>query len=344
MSDDLRIYSGRQGQQQDDDPRQRRAAALQRFKQGHKSGELVTGIFLNLEPSAPGTAWVSLEGAALLAALPEDLSALAKRIAAGQGAGAMPTGVTDKDFPIKRGQSCYFILEAIEPEPVLRMLSAGSNSNSVAELRQAAAKARWFSILRLPLTQLAARYTQHCIHLENLSQQMLWTKADLSIEFPSLLPEELSKLSATHIAENSTLQKRYTAFVQEHEDTQQNFAELELYREALLSNLQPHGLLGLFFVPWLCPAARGLDLAFYRPAQSPTTNMNPTALQDVNFKLQGVFDAIDAQSSRQKRLELFGTLGGRQLLRIPPASEPDILQQILALKPEERRIAFSRKA
>lgn len=101
----------------------KREGSLARFKQGRKAGDLVRGVFLRLEPASPGTAWVNLEGEELLAQLPEDLSELARRILAGRGVGAMPTGLDESDFPLRPGSPCYFILEALDPEPVLRMLS-----------------------------------------------------------------------------------------------------------------------------------------------------------------------------------------------------------------------------
>ena len=101
----------------------KREGSLARFKQGRKAGDLVRGVFLRLEPASPGTAWVNLEGEELLAQLPEELSDLARRILAGRGVGAMPTGLDESDFPLRPGSPCYFILEALDPEPVLRMLS-----------------------------------------------------------------------------------------------------------------------------------------------------------------------------------------------------------------------------
>lgn len=338
MSDDIRIYGGG-GYPQGGDPRQRRAEALARFKRGHKSGDLVTGIFLRLEPVPPGTAWVSLEGAALLAALPDELAALARRIAAGQGAGAVPTGVSEADFPIKRGQSCYFVLEAVEPEPILRMLGTGEPKSAAV----AAAEARWQAILRLPLTQLAARYTQKRGLLDGILQQKLWTPEDLKTEFPRSLPDSITDFSAAAFteekAEPDTPQGRYRAFILDA--AKADFGEMETYRAALVENLRPHGLLGLFFVPWLCPAARTLELAFFR--QHSGEGKEPdraSALQGVSYKLQGTLGA----SPQQERRELSGQLGGSKVQRAPHAEEPDLLTQILSLRPDGLRQGFSRKA
>lgn len=348
MSDDMRVY-GRSGQEQaGGDPRQRRAEALKRFRGRHSAGDLVQGIFLNLEPASPGTAWVNLEGAALLAALPEDLAALAARISAGQGAGATPTGVTEADFPLKRGQACYFVLEALEPEPVLRMLGHSDASGKKTDLARAASEARWQGILRLPLTQLAARYTQKRGGLEQLLQQSLWTADDLKIPFPKELPDSLTDFTAAAFAEPcgqepESAQARYSAFIGAggNPTARQIFDELELYRVALVENLRPYGLLGLFFTPWLCPAARSLELAFLRQRSGESAAPSrASAMQGVTYKLQALFE----EAGRQSRRELSGILGGISVLRSPGPEEADLLRQLLALKPEETRTSFSRKA
>ena len=348
MSDDIRIYGGG-GQPQGDDPRRHRAEALSRFKRGHKSGDLVTGVFLRLEPVPPGTAWVSLEGAALLAALPDEMAELARRIAAGQGAGATPTGVTEADFPIKRGQSCYFVLEALEPEPVLRMLGSGGPKAAAA----VATEARWQSILRLPLTQLAARYTQKRSSIDNLLQQKLWTTEDLDIEFPRSLPESLTDFSAVAFAEEKhdpeSPQGRYAAFILEAA-AKEDFEELETYRAALVENLRPYGLLGFFFAPWLCPAARGLELAFFRQRSGEAASPDRAAtMQGVTYKLQGSLPNMLSDWPHLERRELAGLLDGNRVQRALGPKElgpddPDLLRQLLALKPEETRRSFSRKA
>lgn len=339
MSDDIRIYGGG-GQGPGGDPRRRRAEALTRFKRGHKGGDLVTGVFLRLEPVQPGTAWVSLEGAALLAALPEELADLARRIAAGQGAGATPTGVTEANFPIQRGQACYFIVEALEPEPVLRMLGV----TDPKALGRSAAEARWQGVLRLPLTQLAARYTQKRSRLELELRQRLWSEADLALPFPSELPPSLTDFSAAAFAEEQPdpagTQGRYFAFIREPE-RRDDYAELELYRAALVENLRGSGLLGFFFVPWLCPAAHSLELAFIRErsgeAQAPD---RASAMQRVSYSLQGLFE--DARE--QTRCELSGLVGGRRVRRVPGPDEPDLLRRLLTLRPDEARPVFRRKA
>lgn len=344
----MRIY-GRSGQEQaGGDPRQRRAEALKRFKGRHRAGDLVQGIFLNLEPASPGTAWVSLEGAALLAALPEDLAALASLIAAGQGAGAMPTGVSPADFPLKRGQACYFVVEALEPEPILRMLGHTDASGKKTDLASAAAAARWQGILRLPLAQLAAHYAQKRNGLEQLLQQRLWTHKDLEIPFPKELPESLSDFTAAAFADiedelPQSAQARYSSFISGQEDPvpRQIFDELELYRVALVENLRPYGLLGFFFTPWLCPAAQGLQLAFLRQRSGEAAAPDrASAMQGVTYKLQAFFE----EGGRQVRRELSGILDGISLVRVPGQEEPELLRQLIALKPQECRTSFSRKA
>jgi hypothetical protein len=109
----------------------KKGGSLAHFKQGRRKGDIVIGVFLALERSTPGTAWVNLEGDKLLAVLPEDWAALARRIFAGKGVGARPTGVDERDFPLQPGDSCYFELKAIEPRPVLQMLKSGNSGKHV---------------------------------------------------------------------------------------------------------------------------------------------------------------------------------------------------------------------
>lgn len=347
----MRIY-GQQGQNQQQSARERRGEALQRFRRGHKSGDMVEGTFLHLEIAAPGTAWVNLEGAVLLASLPEDLADIARKISAGKGAGAMPTGVTEADFPIKNGQLCYFILENLEPEPLLRMLNiiktpGQSNPQIDAALLAERQQALWQSILRLPLTQLAARYMQKRSALENILQQQLWQASDLSLPFPKTLPEMLTDFSAMTFAddclqEENSPQAKYSAFIKMPGASLEAFNELELYRVALLENLQPYGLLGFFFVPWLCPAARHPELAFYRRHNTESSGPDrASAMQGTSYKLQAELERDGLLS----RPELTGLLGSsRNLLRQLKPDEPDLLRFILSFRPEETRPSFSRKA
>lgn len=342
MNDDIRVYGG-EGRQQGKD-RRHRAEALARFKRGHKTGDLVQGVFLRLETVPPGTAWVSLEGAGLLAALPDDLSGLARHIAAGQGAGAAPTGVTEADFPLRRGQTCYFVLEAVEPEPVLRMLSA----TEPKALAVTAAEARWRGLLRMPLAQLAARYTRQRSLLDKALHRDLWNQQELGIPFPADLPPSLKTFVGAPFAgeapDSESPQGRYAEFMA-HEEVREHFGVLEMYRAALVENLRPYGLLGFFFVPWVCPAARSLDLIYVRrSAGEAAPPGRAPARRGVTYKLQGLFESKHLQLRLDTlRYELAGILGGSWVLRRPGSDEPDLLQQILAFKPERDRSAFNRK-
>lgn len=344
MSDDIRIHGGG-GQAQGGDQRRRRSEALARFKRGHKDGDLVQGVFLNLEAAAPGTAWVSLEGAALLAALPAELADLARRIAAGQGAGATPTGVTEADFPIKRGQSCFFVLESLEPEPVLRMLSA----SEPGDLAATAAEAHWRGVMRMPLTQLAARYAQQRSTLDKILQQNLWNHDDMGIPMPSALPPSLSDFSAAAFVnpeeDMESPRGRYSAFIKQDE-ARKVFNEMELYRTALMENLRPYGLLGFFFVPWLCPAASSLELAFlHQRSDEGAAPDRASAMQGISYKLRATFETHHTTVSIETfRRELVGILGGSQVPRVVSPDAPDLLTTLLALKPDEARAAFSRRA
>jgi len=82
----------------------------------------VRGTFLRLEASRPGTAWINFDDSTLLAALPQEL--ISPALAAMQTRGASsPPGAKARPFPLRTGDLCFFHLQALDPEPVLRMLS-----------------------------------------------------------------------------------------------------------------------------------------------------------------------------------------------------------------------------
>ncbi len=393
MSDDLRIYGrGAGGGAYQDERREN----LARFRRAHKPGEIVRGVFVRLEHAAPGTAWVNFEGSSLLAGLPPDLAEAALLIAKGQGAGAMPTGVREADFPLKNGDVCYFALESLEPEPVLRMLglhekNGQKNDDALAQallLEQQAIQRR--SLLKLPLTQLAARYSQKRNALDAALRERLWQGEDLSVPFPAALPETILDFGGASVSENAgyppdsadspaettsneenattqdaalptgrgeywrAAQKRYAAFVRKDGEAQKTHDEMNLYRLALIEQLRPHGLMGFFFVPWLCPAASGLELAFY--SQSPVSaarglDAGPgaapnEAVAGIKYVLQGSIPTGGAgQAVNMATLELSGSAGYERVLRRElKNTDPDLMRLLLALKPQTIHPGFSRMA
>lgn len=106
---------------------------LARLRQRHKPGDIIPGIFLRLEGSAPGLAWVNLEGADLLAVLPPELAEPARLLIRGRGVGAIPTGVREDDFPLQAGDDCLFMLETASKTPCLRLLPPDALEEAAAK-------------------------------------------------------------------------------------------------------------------------------------------------------------------------------------------------------------------
>ena len=262
MADNVKIYDG--SHRQDNFTGQRRHN-LVRFKKGRRAGDAVKGVFLGLEAAAPGTAWINLEGESLLAELPPELAKTAKLIAAGKGVGATPTGITEKHFPLRHGDQCWFVLEQLEPEPILRMLYLRPDADIFQvehELAKARTKVAWQELMRQPPAQTAARYTQSRNRLDMLLQQQLWAKHDKSVfTFP---PERLNNPRRLDAARNATPDfGNLRHFLNHTPAASAALKELTLYRAALLSLLKPYGLISLYHLPWLNPALKGIELALY---------------------------------------------------------------------------------
>lgn len=357
MSDDFRIYGRHSGQGAYQG--QKSGENLARFKRTHKTGDMVSGLFIRLEPANAGTAWINFDGAMLLAGLPRELADLAILIFKGQGAGATPTGVREEDFPLRHGDTCYFILEATEPEPVLRMLSLNGASGSAIPLEEAleqehqAALRR--SIFALPLPQIAARYSQKRQALDAALHERLWQDEDLQIPFPAFLPEALVAFAGTELggaAEGEddqpwrNAQARYISFVRDDAVAAVLYGDLNLYRAALHENLRPYGVLGFFYTPWLCPPSKAVELLFYEPSRfkvpAPSA-MTAEAMAGVHYKLQGSMS--DAGAGALQIQEISGVVGHASALRRQLAPEnPDILRFLISLKPQSIRSGFSLKA
>ncbi|MDR2893172.1 MAG: hypothetical protein LBV80_08840 [Deltaproteobacteria bacterium] len=260
MSNDFRIYNrplvGRAPERQEGRKDQR----LLRFKRGRRPGDIVRGIFLRLEGAAPGTAWVNLEGEELLAELPPDLAELSRLILAGRGVGATPTGVTEADFPLRAGSDCYFVLEKLDPEPVLRMLELGTEHVSAAHGEPAEyIKSReqalifWRNIADLPPAQLAARYAMTRTALDHTLHERLWPLLRKAASLKLAGPADQTKAPSPRAV--------YLSFLSSNPEAMDRHAELNLLRAAIVGLLRPFGLRDLLFLPWLCPEASAIGLA-----------------------------------------------------------------------------------
>lgn len=254
--------------------------ALARFKRGHKAGDIVSGIFLKLEPLNPGTAWVNLDGEELLANLPQDLAAAAKELLkALDGASSIHRADLEKRFPFQAGDTCLFVLERLEPEPALQMLPltrAEGEATVQAVLAKAQSQARWRALTALPAAQLAARYSRSRSQLDALAHKELWLAAtmpqreDINLAYAqsfTLMPAQTGVncfLNANTVARYS----EYADFIAKSSSAAELYTDLTLQRCALAASLQVCGVSGLFYAPWLQPALTGVELAIYREPYS----------------------------------------------------------------------------
>lgn len=302
MADDFKIYGRGAGLGQGFS---RPGSGLERFKRGRRAGDLVRGIFLRLEAASPGTAWVKLEGEELLAQLPENLQGLARSILAAQGVGADPGGPTERDFPLQHGDSCFFVLEALEPEPLLRMLphALRPGQEPDAKLRELLAGEQllilWRQALSLPLAQLAARYLESRRRLDALLRARLWPgrkagdaeglvesgqaganpdvaalraaleKADW--QNPAWLRQNEADLGQPQIfpvrPEDFPALGEFTAFLERDGEAAELYGNLRLYSAGLTHHFRARGLRAIHYLPWLQPGTQGLEAAWLYLAQ-----------------------------------------------------------------------------
>jgi hypothetical protein len=293
----------------------KKESSLMRFKRGRVQGEIVSGVFVSLEPAAPGTAWVDFEGDKLLAVLPEEWAKPARRIVSGMGAGSVPAEADAKDFPLRPGSRCYFTLEALEPEPVLRMLGFGPLAGD-REGRDALFGAFLGSARAMPPVQLISRYAGFCANMDSLLRRRLWPVQD------------------------ALYRAAYLDFIQNEKEARDIYARLTLCRAAVVLALKPRGLQDLLFLPWLNPEASGVNMAILA-ADAPA---DPA--ESRRFILQAMYPS-------GMRMEIRGNLGAKpekgpkrdfiaQLRRA--ADGNDLFSVLLALFPLELRGGFSLRA
>lgn len=307
MSDDLNISNQgqKQGQYKLETP-----GSITRFKRGRKVGEPILGSFIRLEATLPGTAWVNLEGERLLAELPRDLALLSAKIIVAQGVGARGNGLSADDFPLKIGSPCYFILERLEPEPVLRMLSPEVQEDPAEikkRLEREAALSAWRAINEMPLSQLASRCSQSRKKLDDMLHAELWPKV---LANPEKYREEDMDDRELH-------QVAYLEYVSSTPETLAAYMDVSQYFSAYARALAPYGILHLGFVPWLVPQARQAELARLETSEG------------IRFILQV------AQPDGQL-LQLAGTNDNPESIarKILPAGSPDLPGRLLIVAPE----------
>ncbi|MDL2307532.1 hypothetical protein LJC48_05855 [Desulfovibrio sp. OttesenSCG-928-C06] len=343
MSDDFRIY----GRSTGGGGYQKPGSGLERFKKGRKQGDVVRGVFISLEPASPGTAWVNLEGEKLLAQLPPEWAALARSIAAASGVGAQPGGPSENDFPLRHGDTCFFILEALEPEPHLRMLhldgsgsaggatgaggagGTGPRESLEAVLAREQAGLLWRNVCAMPPAQLASRYASLRGRMDALLKD-LWGRE------PEEGTAQAAGLGSASVAGSTgsmaARREAYLRFLAADSGAAAIYAELNLYRAAFLLAMKPHGLLSFNYLPRLFPQASAVEMArLYKPRE--IFVLQATLGGSTRFEISG-------KCGFQTGLPA----GGPQLHEVLLApGHPDLLGSLLGLYPESVRGGFSRR-
>lgn len=320
--------------------------SLERFKRGRKPGMLIEGIFLRLEPASPGTAWVNLEGETLLAALPDDLSEIARLNLSSKGVGAKSSTET-RPFPLAEGAACVFFLEKVEPEPVLRMLGPGtaarltpeSQSRLKAALSNQAGQ-RLKDLCNLPLSILATRYKSNRDQLAALLKNSAPTrfKEDSFEKNGSEASNQLMSNQGNWLENRST----YLSLLCSSYNMLESYTEYNLFRTALVLTLKPFGLRDLRFSPWLCPKAYMVELAILDREKSVRIfNSLPAKLNE-----EGACFALQLSLNTEQGSTWYGqTHAPEKARRIPwKAGQNDLLTQLLSLDDRQFGGGFSLRA
>lgn len=209
MSDASRIHGQGTGFSGFDE-RQRPKGDVARFRKGRGAGDTVRGVFLRME--TPEMGWINLEGEELLARLP--------------GEGIRPSP----------GDAVLFVIEAMDPEPLLRILPQQG------------------VLLRspLPLARQAAIYSAKRDEFDGLLRARLWTPMD------EANPGVLHELDAD-TARNAMLD-----FLARDAEALEAYALVQLWAESLRAACRDGGLVVFRHLPWLCPAAACVEMAVLR--------------------------------------------------------------------------------
>lgn len=193
--------------------RDRHRGDVSRFRKGRSAGDTVRGLFLRMENNTMG--WINLEGEELLAQLPPE--------------GPRP----------EPGDAVLFVIEALEPEPVLRLLPQSG---------------RVILASSLPLARQAAIYSAKRDELDLLVRERLWAVMDQNT---------LAALSM------DACREAFLDFLAHDADAMELYAHVQLWSEYLRSACADGGLLFFRHVPWLCPEASSVELAFIHSSAMP---------------------------------------------------------------------------
>jgi hypothetical protein len=315
MNENFRINSNFSGETRDGGQSGAgKKGRLARFRRGRRKGELVSGIFVSLEPLSPGTAWVDFEGDKLLALLPEGWAEPAGRIFDGRDARADSGGAGEGDFPLQPGNLCFFVLEELEPELVLRMLRPEEQIR-VGKEKPALFEACLNSISAMPPAQLISRYAGLCARMDSLLRKCRWPDR----VFPC--------------------RDAYVDYIQKEKEALDIYTRLTLYRSAVVRGLKGNGLADLLYLPWLYPGAGCIHMAVLTEKWNRRTSGGPA------FILQAMY-------SSGQRVQIRGELGQKNpgaeqrfmVQTEQSAGREDIFSILLAMYPKEQQGGFSLRA
>ncbi|MDL2271832.1 hypothetical protein LJC23_02235 [Desulfovibrio sp. OttesenSCG-928-I05] len=195
------------------DQRERPRGDVARFRKGRSVGSTVRGLFLRMENDS--MAWINLEGEELLAQLPAE--------------GPRPAP----------GDAVLFVVEALDPEPVLRMLPQSG---------------RTLLASRLPIARQAAIYGMKRDELDRILRERLWSVMD---------QDQLAALSM------DACREAFLDFLSRDAEAMEHYAHTQLWSEYLRNACASGGLLFFRHVPWLCPEASSVELAFIHSSAMP---------------------------------------------------------------------------
>jgi hypothetical protein len=244
--------------------------------------------------------------------LPEEWAQQAGRFFSGRYAA---TGPDETDFPLRPGSRCYFALEALEPEPVLRMLNFGRLADSRGG-KDALCGALLSSARAMPPAQLVSRYASFCANMDTLLRGRLWPGRD------------------------SFFRAAYLDFIHKEKEARDIHARLTLCRAALVLALKPRGLKDLLFLPWLEPRASGINMAVL------AANPSACPAEGRSFILQAVYPSgmrVEIRGNPGAKPEKESKQGFVAQLR-QAADGKDLFSVLLALFPQDLRGGFSLRA
>lgn len=222
-----------------------------RFRKGRKPGDVIQGVFVR--PGPPGHGWVEVDGHPLLARL---------------------------DAEPAQGQVLHFVIERLEPEIMLRLLDGGGrNAPAPATLlgNYIEARDQLDAMLHARLWNNEPHAALHgarqaAVLADGLPASAMPDGGDSASPHvpPSVSPDDShTSASAAGIPQAYWLALSpehrlalFAAFVGSDAEVAYRYLACQKARLAIAPLLRQRGIAFMQHMPWLHPAARGLDVAF----------------------------------------------------------------------------------